>query len=52
MLTPAWVLVNDPSFVDNAASCVIAAVNTYQRRYAVQAAQEVLTWRFVAAQAV
>ena len=38
--------------VDNAASCVIAAVNTYQRRYAIQAAQEVLTWRLVAGQVV
>jgi len=38
--------------VDNAASCVIVAVNTYQRRYAIQAAQEVLTWRLVAAQVV
>lgn len=33
--------------VDNAASLVVAAVNTYQRRYAVQAAEEVLTWRIV-----
>ena len=38
--------------VDNAASCVLAAVNTYQRRYAIQAAQEVLTWRLVAGQVV
>jgi hypothetical protein len=38
--------------VDNAASCVIASVNTYQRRYAIQAAQEVLTWRLVASQVV
>jgi hypothetical protein len=38
--------------VDNAASCVVAAVNTYQRRYAIQAAQEVLTWRLVAGQVV
>jgi len=33
--------------VDNAASLVIATVNTYQRRYAVQAAEDVLTWRLV-----
>lgn len=33
--------------VDNAASLVVAAVNTYQRRYAVQAAEEVLTWTLV-----
>jgi hypothetical protein len=33
--------------VDNAASMVIAAVNTYQHRYALQAAEEVLTWRLV-----
>lgn len=38
--------------VDNGASCVIAAANTYQRRYAVQAAHEVLTWRLVAGQVV
>ena len=38
--------------VDNAASCVVAAVNTYQRRYAVQAAQDVLTWKLVADQVV
>lgn len=38
--------------VDNAASCVVAAVNTYQRRYAIQAAQEVLTWRLVAGHVV
>jgi hypothetical protein len=38
--------------VDNGASCVVAAANTYQRRYAVQAAQEVLTWRLVASQIV
>jgi hypothetical protein len=38
--------------VDNAASCVIAAVNTYQRRYAVQAAEDVLTWKLVAEQVV
>lgn len=36
--------------VDNAASCVVAAVNTYQRRYAVQAARDVLTWQMVAEQ--
>ncbi len=42
----------DPLVVDNAASCVVAAANTYQRRYAIQAAQEVLTWRLVAAQVV
>jgi hypothetical protein len=42
----------DPLVVDNAASCVVAAANTYQRRYAVQAAQEVLTWRLVAGQVV
>jgi hypothetical protein len=42
----------EPLVVDNAASCVVAAANTYQRRYAVQAAQEVLTWRLVAAQVV
>jgi Protein of unknown function (DUF499) len=33
--------------VDNAASLVIVAVNTYQRRYSMQAAEEVLTWRLV-----
>jgi hypothetical protein len=38
--------------VDNAASCVVAGVNTYQRRYALQAAHDVLTWRLVAAQVV
>jgi hypothetical protein len=38
--------------VDNAASCVVAAVNTYQRRYAIQAAQEDLTWRLVSGQLV
>ncbi|MDQ6893719.1 MAG: DUF499 domain-containing protein [Acidobacteriota bacterium] len=43
---------DDALLVDNAASCVIAAVNTYQRRYAIQAAQEVLTWRLVAGQVV
>lgn len=43
---------DDALLMDNAASCVIAAVNTYQRRYAVQAAQEVLTWRLVADQIV
>ena len=32
---------------DNAASLVVAAVNTYQYRYAQQAAEEVLTWRLV-----
>jgi hypothetical protein len=31
---------------------VVAVVNTYQRRYAIQAAQEVLTWRLVASQVV
>jgi hypothetical protein len=41
---------DDALLVDNAASCVIASVGTYQRRYAIQAAQEVLTWRFVAGQ--
>jgi hypothetical protein len=39
-----------PLIVDNAASCVVAAVNTYQRRYALQAAHDVLTWRLVASQ--
>ena len=38
---------DDSLLVDNAASLVVAAVNTYQRRYAVQAAEEVLTWRLV-----
>jgi hypothetical protein len=38
---------DDGLLVDNAASLVIATVNTYQRRYAVQAAEEVLTWRLV-----
>ncbi len=33
--------------IDNAASLVVATVNTYQRRYAVQAAEEVLTWQLV-----
>lgn len=37
----------DALVVDNAASCVIAAVNTYQRRYAYEAARQVLTWRLV-----
>lgn len=37
----------DALVVDNAASCVVAAVNTYQRRYANQAARDVLTWRLV-----
>jgi hypothetical protein len=32
---------------DNAASLVVSAVNTYQNRYALQAAEEVLTWRLV-----
>lgn len=39
-----------PLIVDNGASCAVAAVNTYQRRYAIQAAQEVLTWRLVGSQ--
>ena len=39
-----------PLIVDNAASCVVATVNTYQRRYAIQAAEEVLTWKLVASQ--
>ncbi|MBM1169932.1 DUF499 domain-containing protein [Microvirga arabica] len=43
---------DDGLLVDNAASCVLAAVNTYQRRYAVQAAQDVLTWRLVASHTV
>jgi hypothetical protein len=38
--------------VDNAASCVITAVNTYQRRYAVQAARDVRTWKLVAEQVI
>ncbi len=38
--------------VDNAASCVVAAVNTYQRRYAVQAAQDALTWKIVVEQVI
>lgn len=38
--------------VVNAASCVVAAVNTYQRRYALQAAQDVLTWKLVAEQVI
>lgn len=38
---------DDPLVVDNAASLVVAAVNTYQRRHATQAAEEVLTWRLV-----
>ena len=38
---------DDRLLVDNAASLVVAAVNTYQRRYAVQAAEDVLTWRLV-----
>ncbi len=37
----------DALVVDNAASCVVAAVNTYQRRYAYEAARQVLTWRLV-----
>ena len=41
---------NGPLIVDNAASCVVASANTYQRRYAQQAAQDVLTWRLVADQ--
>jgi hypothetical protein len=43
---------DDALIVDNAASCVVAAANTYQKRYALQAAHEVLTWRLVAAQVV
>jgi hypothetical protein len=43
---------DSPMIVDNAASCVVVAANTYQRRYAIQAAQEVLTWRLVAGQIV
>jgi hypothetical protein len=43
---------DNPLVVDNAASCVVAAVNTYQRRHAVQAAQEVLTWKLVAEQVI
>src|SRR5439155_22483818 len=43
---------DDGLLVDNAASCVIAAVNTYQRRHAIQASQEVLTWRFVVGQVI
>jgi hypothetical protein len=43
---------DDGIVVDNAASCVVGVVNTYQRRYAIQAAQEVLTWRLVAGQVV
>jgi Protein of unknown function (DUF499) len=42
----------DAMIVDNAASCVISVANTYQRRYAIQAALDVLTWRLVAAQVV
>lgn len=38
--------------VDNAASCAVAAASTYQRRYAIQAAHDVLTWRLVAGQVV
>jgi hypothetical protein len=38
--------------VDNAASCVVAAVNTYQRRYAMQAARDLLTWELVAQQVI
>ena len=38
---------DDGLLVDNAASLVVAAVNTYQRRYAVQAAAEVLAWGLV-----
>lgn len=38
--------------VDNAASCVFATANTYQLRYATQAATEVLTWRLVLSQVV
>lgn len=40
----------DRLVVENAASCVIASVNTYQRRYAVQAAQDCLTWQVVSKQ--
>ena len=43
---------SDPLPMDNAASCVIAAASTYQRRYAIQAARDVLTWRLVASQVV
>jgi hypothetical protein len=42
----------DAMIVDNAASCVISVANTYQRRYAIQAALDVLTWQLVAAQVV
>lgn len=38
--------------VDNAASCVIALLNTQRRRYAVAAAETVLTWRLVYSQVV
>lgn len=38
--------------VDNAASCVLAAANTQRRRYAVEAAEAVLTWKLVQQQVV
>jgi hypothetical protein len=41
-----------PLVVDNAASCVIASVNTQRRTRALQAAGEVLAWRSVRAQVV
>lgn len=40
----------DALIVENAASCVVATVNTYNRRQAVRAAQDVLTWEIVASQ--
>jgi hypothetical protein len=43
---------DDGLLVDNAASLLVAAVNTYQLRYAVQAASELLTWRLVLDQVV
>jgi hypothetical protein len=43
---------HDPLIMDNAASCVIATVNTQRRRYAVEAAEAVLAWRLVLAQVV
>ena len=41
---------NDAFVVENGASCVVAVLNTYQRRYASAAAQDVLTWEVVADQ--
>ena len=43
---------DDAIVVENGASCIVAVLNTYQRRYAATAAQDVLTWQIVAEQVV